>query len=222
MKLKLLFMILDEGYDKKVTHLLDRFGIRFKTVTNAIGTASPSLLDYFGLVETRKEIFMAILPDSSDDRILKKMATEFELAKEGTGVAFTIPIASANKYLSDQFTKKEEEEKSDKMKELEIKYHLIITIVFEGYLNQVMTAAKRAGANGGTVIKGRGLAHKQASKILGFNIEPEREVVLTIVDESIKTKVMEEITKEVGIKTPGKGICISLPVDQAVGFNERE
>ena len=36
------------------------------------------------------------------------------------------------------------------------KYHLILTIVMEGYLNQVMTAAKRVGASGGTVIKGRG------------------------------------------------------------------
>ena len=32
---------------------------------------------------------------------------------------------------------------------------------------------------------------------------------------------MEEITKQVGIKTEGKGICLSLPVDSAIGFNEK-
>ena len=69
----------------------------------------------------------------------------------------------------------------------------------EGYLEQVMAAAKRAGGNGGTVIKGRGLANVMPTKILGFNIEPERELVLNVVLEKDKNKVMEEISKEVGI-----------------------
>ena len=30
---------------------------------------------------------------------------------------------------------------------------------------------------------------------------------------------MEEITKVAGIKTPGKGICISLPVDNVIGIS---
>jgi len=104
----------------------------------------------------------------------------------------------------------------------EKKYHLIITIVLEGHLEQVMAAAKRVGAQGGTVIRGRGLGNKEAEKLLGFTIEPGRELVLNVVDESIKNKVMEEITKDVGIKTPGKGIVLSLPVDNAIGIDNEK
>ena len=100
----------------------------------------------------------------------------------------------------------------------DIKYYLIITIVLEGYLNKVMDAAKRAGSNGGTVIKGRSLRNSNSGKILGFEIEPEKEIVLTVVEEKNKAKIMEEITKEVGIKTPGMGICFSMPIDNALGF----
>ena len=99
-----------------------------------------------------------------------------------------------------------------------IKYHLVITIVSEGYLEQVMTAAKRAGSSGGTALKGRGLSDSRPAKILGFNIEPEKDIVLNIVTDRDKKRVMEEITKEVGIKTRGKGVCISVPVEDAVGF----
>lgn len=217
--IKLLFIVLDEGYDKKVKLLLNKFGIQIKTVMNAFGTASPSILDYFGLTETNKEIFMAIIPDYLSKDILEKLNNTFNFDKVGTGIAFTIHITSSNKYLSDTYKKDNIERKELIMNEN--KYHLIITIVAEGYLEQVMTSAKKAGTNGGTVIKGRSLSNKKG-KILGFNIEPERDIILNIVPEKDKTKVMEEITKEVGIKTDGKGICLSLPVDEILGFERFE
>ena len=46
--------------------------------------------------------------------------------------------------------------------------------------------------------------------------------VKSVVDENIKTKVMEKITKAVGVKTESKGICISLPIDNAVGIIETD
>ena len=84
-----------------------------------------------------------------------------------------------------------------------------------------MTAAKRAGCNGGTVMKGRSLNDLMPSKILGFNIEQERDVVLNIVEEKNKTKVMEEISKEAGIKTTGKGVCFSIPIEATMGLDNK-
>ena len=218
--IKLLFMILDEGYDKEVKSILNKFGIVLKTVSNASGTASPSILDYFGLIETEKEIFMAVIPDYLCLEILNKITEQFNLNEEGTGIAFTIPIASSNKYLSDSFEQRNFERKELNMESKNnIKYHLIMTVVSEGFLEDVMTAAKRAGTSGGTAIKGRGLSNTNRAKILGFNIEPEKDIVLNIVPTEDKTKIMEEITKEVGIKTKGMGVCMSLPVDDVIGIN---
>ena len=216
----LLFIILEDGLDRKVNLLLNRFGIKVKTVSNAIGTASPSVLDYFGLVETKKDVYLAIVPDYLESKILDKVKNTFKLDKEGNGIVFTIPISSSNKFLSDSYINLELNESGEEMKVSNEKYHLIVTIVMEGYLEQVMAAAKRGGANGGTVIKARGLANIIPTKILGFNIEPERELILNIVSDDIKNKVMEEISKEVGIKTPGKGVCISLPISSAIGINK--
>lgn len=218
----LLFIILDEGNDKKVNNLLNRYGIKVKTVSNAAGTASPSVLDYFGLVETKKEVFFAIIPNYLETKILDKIKTLFNFKVQGSGVAFTIPISSSNKFLVDGFNKTDVGEKVENMKEDNNKYHLVITIVMDGYLEQVMAAAKRVGCGGGTVIKGRSLMNMVPTKILGFNIEPEKEIVLNIVVEEDKNRLMEEISKEVGIKTPGKGVCIALPISSAIGLNKNE
>lgn len=217
--IKLLFIILDEGHDKKIKDILNRFKITVKTVTGANGTASSSILDYFGLTQTKKSVFMAIVPEYLSLKIFEKVNDYFNFGKEGNGIAFTIPIASSNKFLSDNFLKKSPERNEVKMENKnDFQYHLIVTIVSEGYLEQVMSAVKRAGAAGGTAIKGRGLSNMN-SRILGFNIEPEKDIVLNVVLEKDKTRVMEEITKAVGIKTPGKGVCVSLPVDNAIGID---
>ncbi len=217
-KLKLLFTISGEECEEQLKDIYRKNNIKIKTVTYGSGTASPSLLDYFGLAETKKHINLAIIPDYIEDKILHQINKKLHLDSLGKGISFTVSIVSANKFLVDGFDTMESEEKGDNMKD-DKKYYLIITIVLEGHLNQVMDAAKRVGARGGTVIRGRGLGNKEVVKLFGFEIEPGRELVLNIVEDVIKNKVMEEITKEVGIKTAGKGICIALPVDEVVGMN---
>lgn len=218
-KLKLLIIITDDHYENRIKEICIKNNISLKFVTHGSGTASSSLLDYFGLAETKKQIHLAIIPDYLEDKILKQINRILNIEHPGNGIAFSISLSSANKFLLDSFEDRETEKENEIMNEK--KYHLIITIVLEGHLEQVMSAAKRMGAQGGTVIKGRGLGNKNSVKLFGFEIEPGREVVLNVVDHEIKNKVMEEITKTVGIKTPGKGICISLPVDSAIGINDK-
>ena len=215
--MKLLFTICNDGYEEELKEIYRKYNISLNTVTYGFGTASPSILDYFGLVETKKNINLAVIPHYFEEQILQQINKCLNINSPGTGIAFTISISSTNKFLVDSFDNKELEE--EKTMSDERKFHLIITIVLEGHLNKVMDAAKRAGAQGGTVIRGRGLGNKEAVKMFGFEIEPGRELVLNIVNSEIKNKVMEEITKDVGIKTPGKGVCIAIPVDNAIGIN---
>ena len=214
--IKILFIIIEEGYDKKIKYFLSKYGIKLKVVLKAFGTASSSILDYFGLLETEKEIFMAIIPDYLSEELLEKIKINFKLDKLGMGLAFTIPINSSNKFIMDSF---KTFEGSVKVVDKKDKHSLVLTIVSEGYLENVMNAAKKAGASGGTAIKGRGLSYTKRAKILGFNIEPERDIILNIVNDSDKKKVMESITKEVGIKTAARGYTLSLPIDEIISLD---
>jgi len=219
MNLKLLFTISLVGHEESLQQIYDEYNIPLRNAIQAKGTASSSLLNYFGLAETVKNINISIIPDYLEKEILNKLNETLNIENPGTGIVFTISLTSANKFLLNGFEQNKVKEKTVMN---EKKYHLILTIVLEGHLEQVMSAAKRVGAQGGTVIKGRGLGNKEAEKLFGFQIEPGREIVLNVVEESIKNKVMEEITKVVGIKTPGRGIVLSLPVDNAIGIDNEK
>ncbi|MBE6140763.1 MAG: hypothetical protein E7172_04435 [Firmicutes bacterium] len=214
--LKILFIIIDEGFEKKINLLLNRFGIKVKIVLTASGTASSSILNYFGLTDRKKNVFMALIPEYLDEKILKRIKKVFSLEQMGKGIAFIIPLSSANKFLVDSFTKNKKEG-SEKMDSEQ--YHLIITVISEGFLEQVMKVIKKCG---GTVFKGRQLTNIIPKKIIGFNIGGEKDIILSIVKDNERHKIMSEISKIVGIKTKAKGFCISLPVEQAIGIKEYE
>ena len=81
-----------------------------------------------------------------------------------------------------------------------------------------MEAAKAAGATGGTLVHARGLGSKEAIKYLGITMQPEKDLVLILAPADKRHAIMENITREVGLNTPGKGICFSLPVNSARGL----
>ena len=101
-------------------------------------------------------------------------------------------------------------------------YECIICIVNSGFSDAVMDTAKEFGARGGTVMRARGTANKEAEGFFGITIQPEKEIVMIIVPINIKDDILHALYKSVGLKTPGQGIAFSLPVDQVVGLSSVE
>ena len=97
-------------------------------------------------------------------------------------------------------------------------HEAIFCIVNAGFSDAVMDAAKEFGARGGTVIRARGTANAEADKLFNIAIQPEKEIVMILVDQSIKNDILHALYRAVGLKTPGQGIAFSLPVDQVVGL----
>lgn len=97
-------------------------------------------------------------------------------------------------------------------------YELIICIVNAGYSELVMDAAKEEGARGGTVIHAKGTANKEAEQFFKITIQPEKEMVLILVPEDIKDKVLHALYKSAGLKSEGQGIAFSMPVSHVVGL----
>ena len=98
-----------------------------------------------------------------------------------------------------------------------MQYDLIVTIVNRGFADDVMRAAKKAGAFGGTVLNARGTAAQSEKKFFGTVIEPEKEMVLILTEHEKRTVIMEAIAENAGLQKDGMGICFSLPVDAVRG-----
>ena len=99
------------------------------------------------------------------------------------------------------------------------KYEAVFCVVNAGFADDVMYAARKAGAGGGTIIKGRGTAPVEAEESFKISIQPEKEIVIIIVPLDMKDNVLRSIYDSVGLSSKGQGIAFSLPVAQAIGLS---
>lgn len=94
---------------------------------------------------------------------------------------------------------------------------LIVSIVRKGWGSTVLQASVKAGARGGTVLSGRGAGVHEKTKIFGMSIEPEKEIVLTIVFSDQSDAILSSIVEAAELNEVGHGIAFVLPVDRVVG-----
>jgi nitrogen regulatory protein PII len=94
---------------------------------------------------------------------------------------------------------------------------LIVSVVRKGWGSTVLEASVKAGARGGTVVFGRGAGIHEQEKIFGMSIEPEKEVVLTLVYADQVDTVLDEIVRAAELNDTGRGIAFVLPVEQVAG-----
>ena len=106
------------------------------------------------------------------------------------------------------------------MENTERKYEAIFCIINAGFSDDVMFAARKAGAAGGTIIKGRGTAPREAEKMFNIAIQPEKEIVMLLVPFDIKDDVLREIYQAAGLVSASQGIAFSVPVARAVGLTD--
>lgn len=97
-------------------------------------------------------------------------------------------------------------------------YSLIITVVNRGFSDAVMDAARAEGAHGGTILHARGSGVHEAEKFFGISIQPEKELVLTLVQQHLKQPIMHAICEKAGLGTAGKGLSFSVPVEDVMGI----
>lgn len=98
-------------------------------------------------------------------------------------------------------------------------YDLIVTIVNKGHTGKVVQASKKAGAMGGTIMHGRGTGIHEHASLFGITIEPEKEIVLTLIEKEKTEDVLEAIVQAAELQKPGKGIAFVLDVSRVAGIS---
>lgn len=95
---------------------------------------------------------------------------------------------------------------------------LIVSIVRKGWGNTVLEASVKAGATGGTVLLGRGIGVNEKESIFGIPIEPEKEIILTLVQENEIDAILQEIVRAAELDQPGHGLAFVMPVKKVLGM----
>lgn len=98
-------------------------------------------------------------------------------------------------------------------------FKLIVAFVEDSKTEEVMEAAREAGATGCTVIpNARGEGIKESKTFFGLTLATQRDVVLLLVEQHLSRHILEHIG-EVGEfdEKPGTGIAVLIDVEDAVG-----
>jgi nitrogen regulatory protein PII len=101
-------------------------------------------------------------------------------------------------------------------------YDLVLTIVSRGFADQVVEAARKAGAHGGTIFYARGTGIHEIEKFFSISIQPEKEIIINVIRHEHLDGIMDAIVTAAGLGTEGRGLAFSMPIDDIVGFFDPE
>jgi nitrogen regulatory protein PII len=102
-------------------------------------------------------------------------------------------------------------------------FKLIMAFVEDARTDDVLDAARAAGATGATVINhARGEGLQQKKTFLGLSLETQRDVLLFLVEEHLARHILEEIARVGDFdNSPGTGIAVQIDVEDAVGISHQ-
>lgn len=101
---------------------------------------------------------------------------------------------------------------------MNIEFDLIVTIVRMGFSEKIIEASRQAGAEGGTIIVGRGTGVHEKKKLLGIPVEPEKEIIFSVVPGDRTQQILEAIVRAGELDKPGAGIAFVLELKQVAGI----
>ena len=181
------------------------------------GTAVQSMLDLLVIESTEKRVIMTVANPEKTRKFIKEMRRQVYIGIPGHGIIMAVPIKSVGGGKTLAYLNNGEQQSARYTPELSDRYELIVIVANEGRTDQVMNAARAAGATGGTVLHGKGTG-SQNKKFYNVSIAAEKEVILMVAPSDRKAAIMQSVLHHAGPDSDAGAVLFSLPVSEVAGF----
>lgn len=211
---KLLVTVVKKGRAREIVKATLRAGAEGGTIFLGRGTGIYEKKCFGIPVSQDKEIILTLFPDRISEILLNEITRAGRLLETGQGIAFVldVPCLTGIAHFCDLDAKKRQQMIQPSG------FELIVTVVNRGHAETVVAASKRAGAEGGTILFGRGTGIHEKATLFSIPIEPEKEVVLTLINVDKSEAVLQAIRQDTNLDEPGRGVAFVLPVERATGI----
>lgn len=219
---RLMIAIVKRGQSRDVIAAAKKTGVDGATIIYGEGMGRNEKPTFLGLPVTHeKDIILFALDGDNETAIAKAVSSAGSLGKSGHGLGFTIHLS---KLLGVPHLSHRQDDRKRKRGLINLDsemtaFQLIVTIVNSGDSAAVVKAAAEAGAEGGTILNGRGTGVNEQQKFMNFTIDPEKDIVLTLIPNSYAEKVVKRIEEAIDLNAPGKGISFLIDVENVFGVN---
>ncbi len=213
----ILLSIVERDKGKKLIKELEKLNIPVNFQWVGFGTAPTEMMDIFGFGSNDKDIVISLGTETTVRNMMSNFGTMFVSHSKYGGVMTILKISATNRILMEILNMSNEAnlEKGNVTMKNEHHNNLILISVNEGYSDDVMSVARKAGATGGTIIKGRLASFGQFADASKLETGGEREMILILAPLSTSKQIMEDGNKEFGIKSDANGIIIALPAEKS-------
>ena len=207
-KFSLIISIVPHDKGEKLTKAAVNAGCGGGSVMMGRALAKSNFGAILGTGEITKDLIFMVVESTKKSAIMNAIYESTQNEKTNFGEIFTLDVDSLLKAGANS----EGEEKMSENENKETSRDMITVIVNKGYADDVMFAARKAGATGGTVINARGTAREDDEKFFGVHIVPEKDMLVIVVEHDKKEAVLSAIKEVKCLKEPGMGIAFSSPV----------
>lgn len=194
--------MVDHGLGERLAAYTRTKGARGGTILVGRGEIPSRILRALALADVERDVLITLVTDDQLETILDAIAHApfFKKGTKGISIVNQIGGNTMNG---------------------ETGHELITIIVNRGYADDIMNAARKAGAKGGTILNARGTGKPDDEKFFGITVVPEKEELLIVVDRESAAAVQDAIISLPCLTTPGIGIMYTAPVERFVQLGKK-
>lgn len=194
---------------KELAAIYREAGAAFNVTFHGRGTAVQSMLELLGIESGERRVAVCVCDEERTHAIIKEQKRRLYIGVPGHGIVIAVPVKSVGGGKTMEFLNNGKSAKY--APRAAYPYELITVIANEGRTDDVMNAARKAGAAGGTV-------RESEQMFFNVSIASEKEVVLIVAKAEQKTEIMQAVLREAGPGTHANAIVFSMPVSETAGF----
>ena len=213
----MLVTILERGKGNKLTRFMEKHKISTHLEFPGHGTATSEMRDLLGGSKD-KDIIVSFGTKKSVESLIHSIDSGLWEISRGHGLMMQLSPSAVNNLTAAVLIHNSEElnEPVDEVKmKNQFEHSLILMAVKQGFTDQVMQTARKAGAVGGTVIRSRLMGAELFEENLGIRMDEEKEIIAILAAGNQRDAIMEAVNSEFGLRSPAQSILCSLPVDRA-------
>lgn len=217
-RIVMMISIISRGKGKAYIEMLNGKNIRLHLQCVGHGTAPSDMMDIFGLSSNDKDIVISLAATRTVEAFSEELEKPLDSNASYGGLLVIMPLSAINRLPAEilfRISQATSEKGAISTMNNDRKYHYIFISVNQGYTDQVMQTAKKAGATGGTVIRGRMAGGERLAQFGEIDVQDEKEIIMILAPVGISNQILQDVNREYGMKTPAQGMVCALPVEKA-------
>ncbi len=212
MESKMIYALVGRSSGELLVTAAKKAGARGGTIIPCRSISGNAVLQFFGIGERDRDAVIIVTDDQTLKPILDAMQSVALVTKRLSGFIAVTSVSSVMKFTADR-KRMEYFKTGEQTMNKETSHEMIFVIVNSGFADDVMAAARNAGANGGTILNARGTGKQEDMKFFGITIVPEKEILMIVTAKEKSAAILDAIKALDCFATPGSGVVFTSDVD---------